>query len=73
MKILLKSSKLDLIEIEKEFKKDIDLKKKKKRYKFSLTGTSQKMILEFILNRHEAKITASQGEKINYIFFKIRK
>ena len=64
----LKSSKLDLIEIEKEFKKDIDLKKEKeKRYKFSLTGP-HKDDFKFILNGHEAKITASQGEKKSIIF-----
>ena len=57
--------------IQESLKKEILQKKyQEDRYKFSLIGP-HKDDYKFLLNGHEAKISASQGEKKVYnIFFK---
>lgn len=63
-----KNQKLTLEIIEQELKKEIILKREQeKKYKFSLVGPHRDDYI-FMLNGHEAKTTASQGEKKSIIF-----
>lgn len=63
-----KSNKLNLEKIEEEFIKELNSKRAREQaYKFSLVGP-HKDDFKFILNEHEAKISASQGEKKSIIF-----
>lgn len=63
-----KLNKIEVEEIESEFKKEIRAKRNREiKYKFSLVGPHRDDF-KFILNGYEAKINASQGEKKSIIF-----
>lgn len=63
-----KYNKGSIEEIERELKKEIELKRNRElKYKFSLVGPHRDSF-KFILNNYDAKINASQGEKKSIIF-----
>ncbi|WP_022820090.1 DNA replication/repair protein RecF [Fusobacterium russii] len=61
-------TKKNVEELEKELRKEIDLKRNRElKYKFSLVGPHRDNF-KFFLNGYDAKINASQGEKKSIVF-----